>query len=128
MLLGAVASGRGMALLPQSFTRLRRAGVAYRSLAEGDALPAGIGLATPRDRPALRDQLAAVARMPVVAHALTLGRWRGERGDNEGRIHGAAGALSFVRNGQRVPTDRSAALVGGVACIVLGVVWVVVAR
>lgn len=66
VLLGEVASGRGMALLPQSFTRLRRAGVAYRALAEGDALAVGIGLATPRERPALRDRLAAVARMPVV--------------------------------------------------------------
>ena len=64
VLLGEVAAGRGMALLPQSFTGLRRAGVAYRALAEGDELAVGIGLATPRDRQALRDLLAAVARVP----------------------------------------------------------------
>lgn len=66
--------------------------------------------------------------LELLVYALTLGHWRGERGDNEGRIHGAAGALSFVRDGQRVLTDRSAAFVGGVACLVMGVVWVAVAR
>ncbi|MFN9473009.1 hypothetical protein [Acidovorax sp.] len=64
----------------------------------------------------------------AVVYVLTLGRWRGECGDNEGRIHGAAGALTFVRDGQRVLTDRSAAFVGGIACIVLGFAWVVVAQ
>ncbi|EJE53891.1 hypothetical protein PMI14_01214 [Acidovorax sp. CF316] len=54
----------------------------------------------------------------LVIYALTLGRWRGERA-GEGRIHGAAGALSFVRDGQRVLTDRSACFVGGFFCIVL---------
>ncbi|MBX3587083.1 MAG: hypothetical protein KF796_10600 [Ramlibacter sp.] len=35
----------------------------------------------------------------------TLGRWRGERiTENEGRIHGPAGALSFVREGRRIVT------------------------
>lgn len=62
----------------------------------------------------------------AIVYALTLGHWRGERGADEARIHGAAGALSFVRDGQRVLTDRSAAFVGGVACIVLGLVWVAV--
>lgn len=62
VLLAEVASGRGMALLPRSFAGLRKAGVAYRSLAEGDELSVGIGLATPKDRPTMRDMLAAVAR------------------------------------------------------------------
>jgi DNA-binding transcriptional LysR family regulator len=35
VLLGDVANGRGIALLPKSFTALRRTGVVYRSLVEG---------------------------------------------------------------------------------------------
>jgi hypothetical protein len=50
-----------VALLPKSFTGLRRAGVAYRFLVEGDELAVGIGLATLRDRQAMRDMLAGVA-------------------------------------------------------------------
>lgn len=60
----------------------------------------------------------------AIVYVLTLGHWRGERGADEGRIHGATGALSFVRDGQRVLTNRSTAFVGGMACIVPGVVWV----
>ncbi|GAA6119090.1 LysR family transcriptional regulator [Acidovorax sp. FG27] len=54
VLLAEVAAGRGMALLAASFAGLRRAGVAYRRLAEGDALALGIGLAVPPGRPALQ--------------------------------------------------------------------------
>lgn len=61
VLLAAVADGRGIALLPNSFTGLKRAGVAYRQLAEGDELAVGVGLATPRDRPMLQGMLAAAA-------------------------------------------------------------------
>ncbi len=44
---------------------------------------------------------------------VSFGRWRGEQllGD-EGRIHGAAGALSFVRDGRRVITDTGLLFVG----------------
>jgi len=45
VLLGDVAAGKGMALLVDSFRALRLAGVAYRPLAEGEELAAGIGLA-----------------------------------------------------------------------------------
>lgn len=39
----------------------------------------------------------------VVVRFVSLGQWRGEKlVDDEGRIHGAAGALSFVRGGRRV--------------------------
>ena len=61
VLLSDVASGRGVALLPKSFTGLRRAGVVYRSLVEGEELAVGIGLATRRDRQGMRDVLTAVA-------------------------------------------------------------------
>jgi DNA-binding transcriptional LysR family regulator len=44
VLLGDVASGRGVALLPQSFARLKRPGVAYRPLAGAPALRVGVGL------------------------------------------------------------------------------------
>ena len=42
----------------------------------------------------------------VAVWLVSFGRWRGEQllGD-EGRIHGAAGALSFVRDGRRVITN-----------------------
>ncbi len=59
VLLGEVAHGHGMALLPRSFTGLRRAGVVYRPLAEGAELAVGIGLATRSDAKALRDMLIA---------------------------------------------------------------------
>lgn len=40
-----------------------------------------------------------------VIAALSLGCWRGEQIQRkEGRIHSAAGSLSFVRDGQRVVT------------------------
>ena len=45
VLLSDVAAGKGMALLADSFRALRLAGVAYRPLAEGEELAAGIGLA-----------------------------------------------------------------------------------
>lgn len=61
VLLAEVASGRGMALLPRSFTALRRPGVVYRALAEGEALAVGIGLATREGRQPLRDVLIAAA-------------------------------------------------------------------
>lgn len=57
VLLADVSSGRGVAFLPKSFAGLRRAGVVYRALAEGDELAVGIGLATPPDKPAVRDLL-----------------------------------------------------------------------
>ena len=60
VLLAEVAAGRGVALLPQSFAQLRRAGVSYRTLAEGGELAVGVGLATPKDRAALRKALLAV--------------------------------------------------------------------
>lgn len=61
VLLGEVASGRGVALLPKSFTGLRRAGVVYRSLVEGEELAVGIGLVTRGDRQGIRDILTAAA-------------------------------------------------------------------
>ncbi|MFZ6648165.1 LysR family transcriptional regulator [Undibacterium sp. TJN25] len=44
VLLGDVAAGRGIALLPQSFTSLKMSGVAYRKLREGKELSLGLGL------------------------------------------------------------------------------------
>jgi DNA-binding transcriptional LysR family regulator len=57
VLLAQVASGRGIALLPESFATLRRPGVRYKALAEGDELHVGIGLATAPERSAVRDFL-----------------------------------------------------------------------
>lgn len=47
VLLAAVAAGKGVALLPDSFRALRLAGVSYRKLAEGDALGLRLALVTP---------------------------------------------------------------------------------
>ena len=53
----------------------------------------------------------------------SLGRWRGEPlfGD-EGRIFGAAGALSFVRDGQRVITETGLLFAGIASLIVLALI------
>jgi DNA-binding transcriptional LysR family regulator len=59
VLLADVAGGRGIALLPRSFAGLRRAGVSYRALAEGEELAVGIGLATPRNKEVVRDFLVS---------------------------------------------------------------------
>jgi hypothetical protein len=58
-LLADVAGGRGIALLPKSFAGLRRSGVSYRALVEGEELAVGVGLATPRNKEVLRDFLVA---------------------------------------------------------------------
>ncbi len=59
VLLADVAGGRGIALLPKSFAGLRRAGVCYRPLVEGEELAVGIGLATLRNRQELREILVS---------------------------------------------------------------------
>ena len=51
VLLGEVAAGKGAALLAESFRALRLAGVAYRSLAEGEELALEIGLVWPGHKP-----------------------------------------------------------------------------
>jgi DNA-binding transcriptional LysR family regulator len=53
VLLAEVAAGRALALLPDSFASLKRAGVSYRPLAEGDELAVVIGLALAPDQAAL---------------------------------------------------------------------------
>ena len=49
----------------------------------------------------------------IVIWLVSFGKWRGEPlfGD-EGRIYGAAGALSFVRDGRRFITDTGLLAVG----------------
>lgn len=61
VLLAEVANGNGIALLPRSFSTLKRKGVVYRTLAEGGELAVGIGLALPADRSAWRDALLECA-------------------------------------------------------------------
>lgn len=50
VLIAEVAAGRGIALLPESFTRLRRSGVSYRALVEGDELAVAIGLVSLKNK------------------------------------------------------------------------------
>lgn len=61
VLLAGVANGEAFALLPRSFTALKRAGVVYRPLKEGDELAVSVGVATQPDRSELRDLLAQLA-------------------------------------------------------------------
>lgn len=61
VLLSDVAAGKGIALLPASFAALRRRGVAYRKLAEGEELAASLGLVTAPGHPAAA-ALADLAR------------------------------------------------------------------
>lgn len=63
----------------------------------------------------------------VVIWLLSFGKLRGEPlfGD-EGRIHGAAGALSFVRDGKRVITDTGLLFVGVAFYVVLAFLVVAV--
>ena len=49
----------------------------------------------------------------IVITAISLGHWRGERfRKGEAKIYGPAGALSFVRDGQRVITSNGLLLIG----------------
>ena len=59
----------------------------------------------------------------IVVTAASLGQWRGERWrSKESRIHGAAGALCFKRDGQRVFTTTALLLVGVLFYVLLLVV------
>lgn len=64
VLLADVARGRGIALLPRSFTGLKRTGVLYKALVEGDELGVGIGMITANDQEALRGMLAKAVDIP----------------------------------------------------------------
>ena len=62
VLLGEVATGRALALLPDSFTLLKRAGVSYRKLAEGEELAVGVGLVSPVGQDTLHALLLRCAK------------------------------------------------------------------
>ena len=59
-------------------------------------------------------EVIAIQTGRALVWCVSFGKWRGEPlfGD-EGRIYGAAGALSFVRDGTRVITETGLSLVGG---------------
>jgi DNA-binding transcriptional LysR family regulator len=57
VLLADVAAARGVALLPSSMRELRRRGVVYRPLSEGDELSVGVALALPPNSSELRKVL-----------------------------------------------------------------------
>ena len=59
----------------------------------------------------------------IVVTAASLGQWRGERWrSKESRIHGAAGALCFKRDGQRVCTTTGLLWVGALFYVLLVVI------
>jgi DNA-binding transcriptional LysR family regulator len=60
VLLADVAAARGVALLPSSLRELRRRGVVYRPLTEGDELSVGVALALPPNSAELREVLLGV--------------------------------------------------------------------
>ena len=61
----------------------------------------------------------------VAVWLVSFGQWRGELllGD-EGRIHGAAGGLSFVQDGRRVITDTGLLFFGITFYVVLFLVTI----
>jgi hypothetical protein len=63
-----------------------------------------------------------------VVWLISLGKWRGETLlGNEGRLHSAAGSLSFIRNGQRVITHTGLLLMGTVFYVLLFVLTIIFA-
>lgn len=61
----------------------------------------------------------------LVVRLISLGQWRGERFlQGEARIYGAAGAISFLRDGQRVVTGLGLTIVGTLFYFSLLVCWV----
>lgn len=72
VLLADIAAGKGIALLPASFATLRRRGVVYRPLVEGEEMAVGLGLATTTERtsdPAL-NKLRELSREALRAPAV----------------------------------------------------------
>ena len=65
VLLAEVAGGRALALLPRSFVALKRSGVTYRALKEGDELAVGVGLAMASDQLSFRALLVRCARVDI---------------------------------------------------------------
>jgi hypothetical protein len=62
----------------------------------------------------------AVQTGRVIVWLVSFDKWRGEPlFGEEGRIYGAAGALSFVRDGKRVITETGLLFVGAVFYVVL---------
>ena len=60
-------------------------------------------------------ELLLIGTGRLVIRTASLGRWRGEQfGGTEGRVHSAAGSLSFVLDGHRVVT-RTGLLFLGIA-------------
>ena len=61
----------------------------------------------------------------VIVAVFSLGRWRGASPfDSEESIYGGAGALSFVRNGQRIVTTTGTGLLGFLFYFVVAVVLI----
>lgn len=94
VILAGVANGEAFALLPRSFMALKRAGVSYRALREGDELAVSIGLATPADRDDLHALLCRRARAAVRAMPV------------RGAAAGADRALGIARHVQAAPLHR----------------------
>ena len=64
----------------------------------------------------------------VIIAVVSLGKWRGgSMFDTEESVHAAAGALSFVRDGQRVITTTGMGLLGFVFYLLLGVALIALA-
>jgi hypothetical protein len=61
VLLARIAAGEGMGLFPASFSVIRRTGVVFATLAEGDLLGIRLGLIVPLGREALSETLVQLA-------------------------------------------------------------------
>ena len=71
--------------------------------------------------PALEFLLVFTGRLAI--EVFSFGRWRSESLDGgEGKVHGASGALSFVRDGRRVVTPTGQLFAGIASCVLLAAV------
>jgi DNA-binding transcriptional LysR family regulator len=81
VLLAGVANASAFALLPTSFMSIKRSGVSYRPLKEGDELSIGVGLATSSEDAELRTLLlSCIERLVDETSAATAAPRRGKRG------------------------------------------------
>ncbi len=64
--------------------------------------------------------VVAVQTVRVIVWLVSVGKWRGEPlFGEEGRTYGAAGALTFVREGKRVVTNTGLMFVGVAFYVIL---------
>lgn len=68
---------------------------------------------------------AAIQTGRAIVWLVSFGKWRGEPLlGNEGRTYGAAGALSFTRDGRRVITETGLLFIGVAFYVILFAIFI----